>query len=89
MYPSHLVAGLAAPPHLCVDTATWTEADWEVQQHPDDLEAAVTTSDTEMPRCGCPACTDGEVACRCLSFYHCGGCDCDGVVASVLARLGS
>lgn len=58
MYLSHLVAGLAEPPRLRVETTPWTEADWEVQQHLDDLEAAAATQIGEPPWCGCSACQE-------------------------------
>lgn len=76
MYLSHVVAGLAQPPALRVDTSTWTEAEWAAEAWLEEQEARVTTPIGERPRCGCPACPTAGVGCRCLSNYHCGGCGC-------------
>jgi hypothetical protein len=78
MYLTHLLAGLAAPPPLRVDTATWKVANREAQRWLDDQEAAATMPSSELPWCGCPACPEGGEGCRCLAHYHCGGCGgCD------------
>ena len=76
MYLSHLVAGLAQPPALRVDTSTWTEAEWAAQAWLEEQEARVSTRVWEPPRCGCAACPMAGVDCRCLDHYHCGGCGC-------------
>lgn len=51
MYLTHLLAGLADPPVLRVDPAAWTEADWAVQRHLDEQDAAAATPEGEAPRC--------------------------------------
>lgn len=74
MYLSHVVAGLAQFPALRVDTSTWTEADWAAQAWLDEQEARATARLWELPPCGCAACPEAGIGCRCLSQYQCGGC---------------